>query len=77
MLEYATHNHGRRWVLRGLVEDMTQCLFAWRRDEKGLPEPQRAFMEAKDSFELKEEEWEMIAEAEEADRQQRRSQGQA
>ncbi|MFG2775942.1 hypothetical protein [Streptomyces sp. NPDC048350] len=73
MLEYATHEHGRRWVLRGLVEDMTQCLFAWRREEPDLPEPQRAVREAKESFEQKTEEWEINAEAEEADRQQRRS----
>ncbi|MEV8534689.1 hypothetical protein [Streptomyces sp. NPDC051211] len=75
MLEYATHQHGRRWVLRGLVEDMTQSLFAWRRGEADLPKPNRAFKEAEESFDLKTEEWQMTAEAEEADRQQRLVQG--
>ncbi|MCX5612975.1 hypothetical protein OHB39_36300 [Streptomyces sp. NBC_00047] len=75
MLEYATHHRSRRWVLCGLVDDMTQSLFAWRRGEAELPDPNRAFEVAKESFDLKAEEGQMIAEAEEEDRQQRRSQG--
>ncbi|MFZ3494717.1 hypothetical protein ACODT5_16095 [Streptomyces sp. 5.8] len=75
MLEYASHHHGRRWVLCGLADDMTQALFAWRRGEEELPAPNKAFEEAKESFDLRAEEAQMTAEAEEADRQQRRSRG--
>ncbi|OEJ21624.1 hypothetical protein AS594_39550 [Streptomyces agglomeratus] len=67
VLEYASYGRSRRWVLSGVVEDMTQAVFAWRRGERALPEPNGAYQAAKNSFDTKMEEWEIVREDEEAD----------
>lgn len=71
VLEYAFHGRTRRWVLSGVVEDMTQAVYAWRRGENALPAPNRAYQAAKDAFETNVEEWEIVRQEEEADRQSR------
>lgn len=72
-LVYAFHGRSRVWVLRGVISHAVDCVGAWQREE-ALPEPNRAFGEARESLAAKRDEWEAIAEAEEEDRQQRRAQ---
>ncbi|MEU5000049.1 hypothetical protein [Streptomyces sp. NPDC021622] len=56
-LMYAFHGRSRAWVLRGVVSHAVDCVGAWQREEP-LPEPNRMFAEARESLELKQEEWE-------------------
>ncbi|WP_435238208.1 hypothetical protein [Streptomyces sp. YPW6] len=72
-LVYAFHGRSRVWVLRGVISHAVDCVGAWQREEP-LPEPNRAFAEARESLAIKRDEWEAIAEAEEEDRRQRRAQ---
>ncbi len=72
-LAYAFHGRSRVWVLRGVVSHAVDCVGAWQREE-ALPEPNRAFREARESLEAKQAEWEAIDEAQEEDRRQRRAQ---
>ncbi|MET7816624.1 hypothetical protein ABZT26_38045, partial [Streptomyces sp. NPDC005395] len=71
-LVYAFHNRSRVWVLRGVVSHAVDTVGAWQREEE-LPEPNPAFMEARESLAARRDEWEAIAEAEEEDRRQRRA----
>lgn len=72
MLQYAFHGRDEQYVLRGVIADMTQVLFAWKRGEGSSPPPNWALIAAKESFERKQEEYEITAAAEEEDRQRRR-----
>lgn len=56
-LAYAFHGRSRVWVLRGVVSHAVDCVGAWQREE-ALPEPNRAFREARESLEAKQAEWE-------------------
>ncbi|MDX2820869.1 hypothetical protein Sipo8835_10765 [Streptomyces ipomoeae] len=72
-LVYAFHGRSRVWVLRGVISHAVDCVGAWQREE-ALPEPNRAFAQARESLAAKQDEWEAIAEAEEEDRRRRRAQ---
>lgn len=71
-LVYACHGRSRAGVLRGVIAHAVECVGAWQREE-ALPEPNRAFREARESMQAKRDEWEAIAEAEEEDRLRRRA----
>lgn len=72
-LVYAFHGRPRVWVLHGVVAHAVDTVGAWQREE-ALPEPNRAFTEARESLAAKRDEWEAIAEAEEEHRRRRRAQ---
>lgn len=72
-LVYAFHGRSRVWVLRGVISHAVDCVGAWQREET-LPEPNRAFGQARESLAAKQDEWEAIAEAEEEDRRRRHAQ---
>lgn len=63
-LEYAYHRSRRAWVLGGIVDHAVACVGAWQRED-AMPEPNWAFRKAKESAELREEEWQYAREAEE------------
>ncbi|MFE9023959.1 hypothetical protein ACFYNL_36105 [Streptomyces sp. NPDC007808] len=72
-LVYAFHGRSPVWVLRGVISHAVDCVGAWQREE-ALPEPNRAFGQARESLAANRDEWEAIAEAEEEDRPRRRPQ---
>lgn len=71
-LVYAFHGRSRVWVLRGVISHAVDCVGAWQREAE-LPEPNAAFLRARESLADKRDEWEAIDEAQEEDRRQRRA----
>ncbi|MEU5332121.1 hypothetical protein AB0G51_02145 [Streptomyces asoensis] len=61
-IEYAYFRSRREWVLGGIVDHAVACIGAWQREDV-MPEINWAFRRAKESVELKNEEWQYAREA--------------
>ncbi|MFF1318052.1 hypothetical protein ACFVZZ_01225 [Streptomyces chartreusis] len=63
-LEYAYFQNQRTWILGGIVDHAVACVGAWQRED-AMPEPNTAYRRAKQSVEVREEEWRLTREAQE------------
>jgi hypothetical protein len=57
-LEYATYGKDRSWVLRRTIDDMEECVYAWRRGDAELPAPSEVYKDVEDSWKQKMDEYE-------------------
>jgi len=65
-LENAFYGKVRAWVLRGVVNDLVESVFAWRRGDE-LPAPSSTLTNVAEAWEPKQEQYEEPARAEEED----------
>lgn len=71
MLKYAVeHEAARSWLLCRVIDDMQECVYAWRRGD-ALPEPSQAYQEAYHSWGMVTDEYERDIEHEAEERQRK------
>jgi hypothetical protein len=75
-LEDAFHGKVRAWILRRVVDYLVESLYAWRRGEE-LPIASRIFTDVAEAWDLKQEEYEMIAQLQAEEQAQLRAEKRA
>ncbi|EFE67104.1 predicted protein [Streptomyces viridosporus ATCC 14672] len=66
------YRRSREWLMQGTIQHLISCVFAWRRGDARMPEPNGAYARYKEAWEYEEERQRIEAEENEAERRGQR-----